>query len=86
MFSGILVYIEIFIHVNLGLIVHPRHAVIAGWTIRAIGFMETFVWAVIGPAISIYMGKDMANNYVVVYLSNHVRHRLCSARVDPESG
>ena len=85
-FSGILVHIEILIHVNLSLIVHPRHAVIAGWTIRAIGFMETFAWAVIGPVTSIYMGKDMANNYMVVCLSNQVRHRLCSAWVDPESG
>ena len=48
--------------------------------------METFAWAVIGPVTSIYMGKDMANDYMVVCLSNHVRHRLCSAWVDPESG
>lgn len=57
-FSSILIYIAILIHVNLSLIVHPRHVVIAGWTIRAIGFMETFAWATIGPIASIYTGKS----------------------------
>ncbi|KAL4080753.1 hypothetical protein J3A83DRAFT_4202202 [Scleroderma citrinum] len=56
-FSGILVYIAILIHVNLSLIVHPYHVIIAGWTIRPIGFIETFVWATIGPIISIYLRK-----------------------------
>lgn len=31
-------------------------------------------------------GKDMANDCMVVCLSDHDRHRLCSARVDSESG
>lgn len=55
--SGILAYVAILVHLNLSLIVFPRHIVVAGFTIRAIGFMETFVWCVVAPAVSVYAGK-----------------------------
>ncbi|KIK18391.1 hypothetical protein PISMIDRAFT_674952 [Pisolithus microcarpus 441] len=56
-FSGILTYIAILTHVNLSLLVHPRHVVIAGWAIRPIGFTETFAWSAICPVVTIYTGK-----------------------------
>ena len=55
--SGILAYIAILIHVNLSLIVHPWNVVIAGRVIRAIGFLETFVWSAAGPLLSVYSGR-----------------------------
>ncbi|KIJ05156.1 hypothetical protein PAXINDRAFT_103891 [Paxillus involutus ATCC 200175] len=55
--SGVLTYLTVLIHVNLSLIVHPQSVVIAGRTIRAIGFLETFAWSTVAPLISIYLGK-----------------------------
>lgn len=56
-FSGILTYIAILTHVNLSLLVHPRHVVIAGWAVRPIGFAETFAWSAICPIVTVYTGK-----------------------------
>lgn len=56
-FSGVLTYVAILTHINLSLLVHPRHVVIAGWAIRPIGFTETFVWSAICPVVTIYTGK-----------------------------
>ncbi|KAF9221562.1 hypothetical protein BS17DRAFT_784948 [Gyrodon lividus] len=55
--SGVLAYLTILIHVNLSLIIYPRSVVIARRTIRAIGFLETFVWSAVAPLISMYLGK-----------------------------
>ncbi|KIJ62643.1 hypothetical protein HYDPIDRAFT_135798 [Hydnomerulius pinastri MD-312] len=55
--SGVLAYVAVLIHVNLSLIIHPRNIVIAGRTIRAIGFWETFTWSAAAPLFSVYSGK-----------------------------
>jgi hypothetical protein len=55
--SGILAYIAILIHVNLSLIVHPWNVVVAGRVIRAIGFLETFIWSTAAPLLSVYSGR-----------------------------
>ena len=55
--SGILAYIAILIHVNLSLIVHPWNVVVAGRVIRAIGFLETFIWSAAAPLLSVYSGR-----------------------------
>ncbi|KAI9573529.1 hypothetical protein HD554DRAFT_879263 [Boletus coccyginus] len=55
--SGILTYIAILIHVNLSLIVHPWNVVVFGRVIRAIGFLETFVWSAAAPLLSVYSGR-----------------------------
>ncbi|KAF8558247.1 hypothetical protein OG21DRAFT_1405267 [Imleria badia] len=55
--SGILSYVAILIHVNLSLIVHPWNVVVAGRIIRAIGFLETFVWSAAAPILSVYSGR-----------------------------